>query len=262
MSDSGMLSWICLWRGNIVQKRLTSVSILIVIMLLGLVSASQASKCQYPFAMEIVSSTPVVDDSAEDILGAPDGVAPDFDNRGRTPSTVVVAFASHIINREGNDFSVTYWDLPETQRQETSEVLVKGSGYDFTRIGIIEPTPGLTVRRITQVAFFDLDDLGWDEVEQVMIRNLEAKPDTKHEGLDIDGFTAIHCADGDTLPSDAIALKASGLRGTKATCWNTTNDDLTLARHDDKGRITCAHLFTHPGDSIHISIYGHSDVKQ
>ncbi len=245
------------------QNRLASVIALIGIILLGVTTAAQASKCQHPFAKEIISATPHVDKDPEDILGAPDGIAADFDNDGATPSTVVVAFASPIINREGNDFSITYWDLPETQRQETSEVLVKGPGYnDFTKIGLIEPVYGLTERKIFHVAYFDLDTLGWDSVDQVMVRNLVAKTSNPHEGLDIDGFTAIHCEDHHELPADNIALHISGLRNTKATCWNTTTHDVVLARTDRDGRHSCTHLFADQHDDITISVVGSSTVNQ
>lgn len=244
------------------QKRLASVSVLMGIMLLGLAAVSQASKCQYPFASEIVSSTPVVDQSADDVLGAPDGVAADFDNRGRTPSTVVVAFKSHIVNREGNDFSITYEDLTERQRKESSEVLVKGPGYNFTRIGVIEPTPGLTERRVSQTAFFNLDVLGWASVSQVMVRNFEARNNDKHEGLDIDGFTAIYCEDDGSLPDDKIVLKVQGLRDAKATCWNTSNNDIVPANPERDGVFSCGHLFADRHDYITLTVVGNSNVHQ
>lgn len=244
------------------QRRLASISVVVGIVLLGFVTASQASKCQYPFAKEIVDSTPLVDKSADDILGAPDGIAADFDNQGRTPSTVIVAFASAIVNREGNDFSITYWDLPETQGQETSEILVKGPGYDFTRIGVIEPTPGLRVRHLTQKAFFDLDVLGWASVTQVMIRNFQARNNTRHEGLDIDGLTAIHCEDAPVLPGDEIAAHISGLSHVIATCWNTTNNDLIRAQSNGRGHLSCGDLFANRGDNVTIQINGRSEVRQ
>lgn len=241
------------------QTRLASIGIFIGIFVLTLGTASQASECMYPFATEIIHSTPVVDNRPKDILGAPDGVAADFDNEGRTPSTVVVGFASPILNRDGNDFSITYWDLPENQPQESSEVLVKGPGYDFTRIGKIEPT--VRERKITQVAFFDLDALGWASVTQVMVRNFERRSG-EHEGLDIDGFTVIHC---DTPPpprNDHIAIHTTGLRDTEATCWNRTNNDLVPARKDSDGNHSCAHLYTEKGDSIWLSVGGYSKIRQ
>ncbi len=244
------------------QTRLKSISILIGILILGLATASQASKCQYPFATEIIRSTPHVDKTPEDILGAPDGIAADFDNQGRTPSTVVVGFSSNIINRKGNDFSITYWDLTENQERESSEVLVKGPGYNFTRIGTIVPTPGLRERRVSQTAFFNLDVLGWNTVDQVMVRNFRANQSSRQEGLDIDGFTAIHCDDAPPPRDDHIAIHVSGLRDTKATCWNTTNNDLVPARKDDEGKHSCSHLYTERGDSVLLTVDGESKIRQ
>jgi len=238
--------------------RLTSMGTLMSLLALGLATISPASDCMYPFATEIITSTPIVNNTPEDVLGAPDGIAADFDSDGSVPSTVVVGFSSAIVNREGNDFSISYVDLPESQRQESSEILVKNQTYDFTRIGTIEPTLGLKVRRVFQVKFFDLDTLGWTDVTQVMVRNL-ASPYEAHEGLDIDGFTAIHC-DGDT-PSDApIAIHTSGLLNTEATCWNRTTNDLLPASKDSDGKHSCANLFTSQGDSIWLTIGGDSHV--
>ncbi|ETW99870.1 MAG: hypothetical protein ETSY1_13405 [Candidatus Entotheonella factor] len=216
----------------------------------------------YPFATEIIEATRVADNRAEDALGAPDGVAVDFDNDGRTPSTVVVGFTNNILNRDGYDFSITYWDMPENQRHESSYILVKNDQYDFTRIGSIEPTPGLDIRHVTQVQFFDLDTLGWDHVTQIMVRNFTADRDRRHEGLDIDGFTAIHCDGSSAPPSDEIAIHTTGLRDTEATCWNRTNNDLVPARKDSDGNHSCAHLFTNRGDSIWLTLGGESNVRQ
>lgn len=244
------------------KKRLTSIGPFIGILILGLATTSQASKCQYPFATKIIHSTPPVNQAPENILGAPDGVAVDFDSQGRTPSTVVVGFASNIINREGSDFSITYQDLPENERVETSEILVKGPGYNFTRIGIIEPIYGLTEENVSQTAFFDLDTIRRDSISEVMIRNFEARSTDDREGLDIDGFTAIHCDDGTPSRDDRIALHVSGLRHTKATCWNTANHNVVPANKDSEGMHSCAHLFTNQGDSISLTIVGTSTRDQ
>lgn len=235
---------------------------LIGLLVFGLVTTVQASECIYPFTTEIIDSTRSVDRNPDDILGAPDGVTADFDNRGNTPSTVVVGFANNIINRDGYDFSITYADLPISQGHEASEILVKNSRYNFTRIGSIEPTPGLTERGVVQVKFFDLASLGWDNVTQVMVRNYEIRRSAAHEGLDIDGFTAIHC-DGQAPPrDDHIAVHTSGLRNTEATCWNRTNNDLAPSRKDSDGNHSCAHLFTGRGDDILLTVGGESAVRQ
>jgi hypothetical protein len=102
--------------------------------------------------------------------------------------------------------------------------------------------------------------LGWASVDQVMVRNLIAQPTVLHEGLDIDGFTAIHC--DDILRDDQIALRTSGLRDTQATCWNTTNNDLVLANKDSDGKHACANLYTEPGDIISLTVSGTSAVIQ
>ncbi len=95
-----------------------------------------------------------------------------------------------------------------------------------------------------------------------MVRNYEVIRSGAHEGLDIDGFTAIHC-DGQAPPNDdQIAIHTTGLRNTEATCWNRTNNDLAPSRKDSDGNHSCAHLFTGRGDNILLTVGGESTVRQ
>ncbi|PON12961.1 hypothetical protein C2W62_36865 [Candidatus Entotheonella serta] len=79
----------------------------------------------------------------DDILGAPDGVAADFDNSGNTPSTVIVGFSSNITNRDGYDFSITYVDLTENEIREASEILVKTHNMILRELVRLNPLLGL-----------------------------------------------------------------------------------------------------------------------
>ena len=155
------------------------------------VSPVKAVCTSSPYADFILQSTTTTG-VASRVLGAPDGLAVDFENNGNAPGFVTVGFNGDVIvDGPGVDFSIHLVDFAAPETIETFEVFVSQDGSSWVSLGTVQPTNPLQDKK--EKRSFDLQPFGVSIVRQIKVVNLYADTLFTSEGPDLDAFQAVNC---------------------------------------------------------------------
>lgn len=152
-----------------------------------------------PYAVAVVAHSPVMGpgeppDSANSVLGAPDGGSADFDNEGTQPGYVTVSFSTLIMDGPGDDIWFHHEDFSTTSQAggaENEPFTLYGSadGTTFVALGSRQPTGPA----VGKSSVFGFDIAGrLPSVRYVKVQNDTVALDHPFEGPDIDAFQAAH----------------------------------------------------------------------
>jgi hypothetical protein len=162
------------------------------------VSASHAACSADPWADVVVDSSWTAA-NAELVLGAPDLVTTDFEDEGGFPGFVIVAFGPDVIvDGPGDDLVVHVVDFTVSDWVEAFELWASPDGVDWVLLGVMHPVNPFGGE--AEQLGFDLLGSGLETVTQVRVVNQTIDPQNLHEGVDLDAFEALNCAEP---PGDA-----------------------------------------------------------
>lgn len=176
---------------------------------------SDDAECQERFAIRVEASSPVVGpgeppDSANSVLGAPDGGSADFDNEGSQPGYVTVSFSAPITDGSGDDIWLHHEDFSTTSQAggaESEPFTLYGSvdGATFVALGNRQPT-GPAVGASSVFGFDIARRLS--NVRYVKVQNDTVVFEHPFEGPDIDAFEAAHLENcpAPTVPPGVISI--------------------------------------------------------
>ena len=150
-----------------------------------------------PWADAVVESTWTTT-SPDVVVGAPDLIATDFESENGLPGFVTVSFGPDVImDGPGDDLVVHVFDFTVSDWVEVFELWVSPDGLDWVSLGVTHPVNPFGGE--PEQLGFDLLGSGVETVTQVRVVNLTVDPLNLHQGVDLDAFEALNCAE----PSDA-----------------------------------------------------------
>lgn len=159
-------------------KRATSLAV-------GLALAAASGSALSAYASSIVDSSPLANGLAAEVLGAPNGLGPAFDQvNSTTPGFVTVSFDLPFADVAGSDVFVHVLEWPESEA-ETFEVFASldGTASSFVSIGASGTPTGGNV-----VLGFDLASAGLSAARFVRVQNGRIDLAAQWEGPEIDAI--------------------------------------------------------------------------